>query len=132
MADGFLFNGYYFGWPGEEGTQGMVAQVSDDPPVLNWIFADKETGLLRHGSRVEAAEHTYGTWSWTADEQWLTLGGGQRFVAVENHDGSWTVHYDAEGTLDQRLDVRQVLDIQLHRELQLGVSSSYVRADDGE
>jgi len=110
----------------------MVAQVSDDPPVLNWIFADKETGLLRHGSRAEAAEHTYGTWSWTADEEWLTLGGGQRFVAVENHDGSWTVHYDADGTLDQRLDVRQVLDIQLHRELQLGVSSSYVRADGGD
>ncbi|KAJ1328079.1 hypothetical protein MN608_07415 [Microdochium nivale] len=128
-VSGYPFNGYYFGWPAEEGVQGMVSQVSEDPPLLNWIFADKETGLIRHGSRTEAEAHVVGTWSWTEDEEWLTLGGGQKFVAVENRDGLWTAHFDRNGDLDDTLDARQVLDIQLHRELQLGVSSKYVRAD---
>ncbi|KAI0113478.1 hypothetical protein F4814DRAFT_347705 [Daldinia grandis] len=127
-VEGYLFNGFYFGYPGPENHQGLVAPIADDPPMLNWIYADKETGLLRHGSRSETVGHVVGPWSWTEDEEWLTLENGQNFVAVENDEGSWNIHYDKEGNLDEILD-RDVVDINLHRELQLGVSSRYTKGD---
>lgn len=108
----------------------MVAPIQDDPPLLNWIFADKDTGLLRHGTRTDSAGHVVGSWSWTEDEEYLTLEDEKSsFVAVENEDGAWTVHYDKNGDLEDVLtNARQIVDIELHRELQLGVSSRYTRA----
>ena len=107
--------------------------MAGDTPMLKWIYADKETGLLRHGSRSETMGHVIGPWSWTEDEEYLTLEGERgRFVAVENPDGAWTVHYDRAGAgeLEDALpDALQIVDIELHRELQLGVSSSYTRGD---
>ncbi|KAI5859284.1 hypothetical protein GGS23DRAFT_327832 [Durotheca rogersii] len=125
-VEGYPFNGFYFAYPGPEQHQGLVAPIADDPPMLNWIYVDKDTGLLRHGSRSETTEHIIGPWSWTEDEEWLILQGTQRFIAVENDDGKWTVHYDRNGNLDEILDCDMV-DIELHRELQLGVSSRYTR-----
>ncbi|KAI1407738.1 hypothetical protein F5Y13DRAFT_174229 [Hypoxylon sp. FL1857] len=127
-VEGYPFNGFYFGYPGPENHQGLVAPIADDPPMLNWIYADKDTGLLRHGSRSETVGHIIGPWSWTEDEEWLTLEGEQCFVAVENDEGTWNVHYDKNGGLDEVLD-RDVVDIDLHRDLQLGVSSRYTRGD---
>ncbi|KAL7621814.1 hypothetical protein AAE478_007314 [Parahypoxylon ruwenzoriense] len=127
-VEGYLFNGYYFGYPGPEQYQGLVAPIADDPPMLNWIYADKDTGLLRHGSRSDTIGHIIGPWSWTDDEEWITLQNEQCFVAVENDNGTWTVHYDKGKNLDEVLD-RHVVDIKLHRDLQLGVSSRYTRGD---
>ena len=133
IEGGFRFNGYYFGYPCPEGHQGLVAPMAGDTPMLKWIYADKETGLLRHGSRSETMGHVIGPWSWTEDEEYLTLEGERgRFVAVENPDGAWTVHYDRAGAgeLEDALpDALQIVDIELHRELQLGVSSRYTRGD---
>ncbi|RYP22752.1 hypothetical protein DL767_008979 [Monosporascus sp. MG133] len=124
-VEGYRFNGYYFGYPGPEQYQGLVAPIADDPPMLNWIFADKDTGLLRHGSRSDSMGHIIGPWSWTEDEEYLTLEGEKsNFVAVENEDGAWTVHYDKKGDLEDVLtEARQIVDIELHRELQLGTPS---------
>ncbi|RYP75027.1 hypothetical protein DL771_002675 [Monosporascus sp. 5C6A] len=124
-VEGYRFNGYYFGYPGPEQHQGLVAPIADDPPMLNWIFADKDTGLLRHGSRSDSMGHIIGPWSWTEDEEYLTLEGEKsNFVAVENEDGAWTAHYDKKGDLEDVLtEARQIVDIELHRELQLGTPS---------
>ena len=104
--------------------------------MLKWIYADQETGLLRHGSRTETTGHIIGPWSWTEDEEYLTLEGDRAgFVAVQNADGSWTVHYERAAAAGGRdledvlPDSRQIVDIELHRELQLGVSSRYTRGD---
>ncbi|RYO88474.1 hypothetical protein DL766_004742 [Monosporascus sp. MC13-8B] len=131
-VEGYRFNGYYFGYPGPEQHQGLVAPIADDPPMLNWIFADRDTGLLRHGSRSDSTGHIIGPWSWTEDEEYLTLEGEKsNFVAVENEDGAWTVHYDTKGDLEDVLtEARQIVDIELHRELQLGVSTSISMQED--
>ncbi|KAI1073734.1 hypothetical protein F5B20DRAFT_496047 [Whalleya microplaca] len=127
-VEGYPFNGFYFGYPGPEQHQGLVAPIADDPPMLNWIYADKENGLLRHGPRSATVGHTIGPWSWTEDEEWLTLEGEQYFVAIENEDGKWIIHYDKNGDLDEVLDC-DVVDINLHRELQLGVNSRMTKGD---
>lgn len=128
-VSGYRFNGFYFQYPGPENHQGLVSMASDDPPALHWIYADSSDGALRHGSRSTTAGHTIGPWSWSEDEEYLVLQeSAQCFVAVEQADGSgWTLHYDERGDLDQALaPARGMVDVLLHRELQLGVSSKLV------
>ncbi|KAI1309207.1 hypothetical protein F5Y03DRAFT_74748 [Xylaria venustula] len=124
---GFRFNGFYFGYPCPEEHQGLVAPIDADPPMLNWIYADKDTGLLHHGGRKDTVGHIIGPWSWTEDEEYLILEGEQYFVAVQNDDNSWCVYYDKNGDLDEVMAPRDVVEIELHRELQLGVSSRMTR-----
>ncbi|KAI0477541.1 hypothetical protein GGR56DRAFT_673911 [Xylariaceae sp. FL0804] len=126
---GYRFNGFYFGYPCPEEHQGLVSPIADDPPMLHWVFVDKDTGLLRHGSRKDTLEHLVGPWSWTEDEEYLTLEKEQYFVAVQGEDGTWCVHYDKEDDLEEKLNPRDIVDIQLHRELQLGVSSRMTKGD---
>lgn len=81
---GHKFNGYYFKYPSEQGYQGMVSTISDDPPMLNWLFVDKDTGAIRYGSRKDSEGHVIGPWGWSEDEQYLVIDGDDwRFIAVE-------------------------------------------------
>lgn len=62
----------------------MVSTISDDPPMLNWIFVDKDSGAIRYGSRKDSEGHVIGPWGWTEDEQFLIIDGDDwRFMAVE-------------------------------------------------
>lgn len=81
---GHKFNGYYFKYPSEQGYQGMVSTISDDPPMLNWMYVDKDTGAVRYGSRKDTIGHVVGPWGWSEDEQLLTMDEDDwRFIAVE-------------------------------------------------
>lgn len=81
---GYKFNGYYFKYPSEQGYQGMVSTISDDPPMLNWMYVDKDTGAVRYGSRKDTIGHVIGPWGWNDDESLLTFDGEDwRFIAVE-------------------------------------------------
>ena len=102
---GHKFTGYYFTYPSgaQERQQqqqkphlGLVSTVADDPPMLNWIFVDKDSGVVRHGGRQDTlGGHTTGPWYWSDDEQWLTLGGDAgRFVAVQLEGKKWAVAWD--------------------------------------
>lgn len=101
-APGHKFTGYYFTYPSEEKHLGLVSLISDDPPMLNWIFIDKDTGALRHGSRTDTMGHVVGPWYWSDDEQWLTLRGeGWNFIAVEEEEtGKWQLCYAPVGDRD--------------------------------
>lgn len=106
--------------------------ASDDPPALHWIYADKDTGQLRHGARAETAGHIIGPFNWSEDEEWLVLEATPYFYAVQAKNGSWTLYHDKSKTLKERLAPLQVLDVTLHRDLQLGVSSRMVGGKDGK
>lgn len=81
---GHKFNGYYFKYPNEQGYQGMVSTIQDDPPMLNWLYVDKDTGAVRYGSRKDTTGHIIGPWGWSEDEQLLTMDDDDwRFIAVE-------------------------------------------------
>lgn len=81
---GHKFNGYYFKYPSDQGYQGMVSTISDDPPMLNWLYVDKATGAVRYGSRKDTVGHVVGPWGWSEDEQFLVIDGDDwRFIAVE-------------------------------------------------
>jgi hypothetical protein len=81
---GHKFNGYYFKYPSEQGYQGLVSTIQDDPPMLNWLYVDKDTGMIKYGSRKDTTGHVVGPWGWSEDEQFLTFDEDDwRFIAVE-------------------------------------------------
>ncbi|KAH6645181.1 hypothetical protein BKA67DRAFT_130292 [Truncatella angustata] len=128
-VSGFKFNGFYFPYPSDEKHQGLVSMAAADPPTLHWIYAQKETGELRHGSRSDTAGHIIGPFNWSEDEEWLVLEECPYFLAVEGTDGAWSIYHDKTKMLKQKLAPLKVLDISLHRDLQLGVSSTMVGGD---
>ena len=100
---------------------GLVSQVQDDPPLLNWIYVKEENGELRYGNRSESRSEVVGPWDWTDDEIGLTLFKEEGFVAVEPETpGSpWEVYFEVEeGWVKEKLGgKRTVLPISLERRL---------------
>jgi hypothetical protein len=169
---GHKFTGYYFTYPSEAQQLGLVSTIADDPPMLNWIFVDKDSGMVRHGGRQDTlGGHTVGPWYWSDDEQWLTLEGDpSRFVAVQLENKKWAVAWDRDGSFGEggggeegggggeeggeteheteaeqgetagqdgntttRRRVRRPkwVPIMLHRKMQLGMESRYVKGSNG-
>jgi hypothetical protein len=133
---GHKFTGYYFTYPGEEGHRGIVSTISDDPPMLNWIFVSAETRAVRYGGRKDSVGHVIGPWSWTEDEKFLILeGDGDGFIVVweegEDGGGRWGVYWDPDGALRERMPEDSCIEIMLRRRMLLGMESRYVKSDDG-
>ncbi|OIW32542.1 hypothetical protein CONLIGDRAFT_678932 [Coniochaeta ligniaria NRRL 30616] len=154
------FQGWYFQYPSEAGHLGMVSFVSDDPPALNWIYVDKDSHMVRHGSRQETIGHVIGPWGWSSDEQWLTLeGDDSKFVAVEQENKKWCIFYDRDGRIQNGGDGEdgeedtledeeeggegkpakrtkekpnvEWLPVKLRRRMMLGMESRYVKGANG-
>ncbi|KAF2404881.1 hypothetical protein EJ06DRAFT_501714 [Trichodelitschia bisporula] len=95
------FTGFYIQYPDDARSPpelGLVSTISNDPPMLNWIYVDKKTLELRHGNRSTSIEHIVGPWDWSKDERDVILEGFDGFVVVEEEereDGlKWAVYYD--------------------------------------
>lgn len=92
------FSGFYLMYPDDDRNprqRGLVSTISLDPPMLNWIYADKNTSELKFGNRSASIEHIVGAWDWTEDEVGMTLEDWEGFVAVEEADG-WALYYDID------------------------------------
>lgn len=107
---------FYISYPEPEHTKhlkrglGLVAPVPSDPPMLNWIYADKETHELKYGNRSQSVDHVVGPWDWRDEETVVTLEGKRGFVAVEEDEGVWGVYFDRhrDGLVSRGLDRRRV------------------------
>lgn len=86
---------------------GLVSQVQDDPPLLNWIYVHKDTMEVRYGNRSDSREHYVGPWDWTEVEddeelepgeepnKGVTFEGWEGFTAVEDPESKeWQVYFD--------------------------------------
>ncbi|OAA64366.1 hypothetical protein SPI_03013 [Niveomyces insectorum RCEF 264] len=138
-AEGHKFKGFYFTYPTEKAFLGLVSTIADDPPMLNWIFLDKDTSMMKHAGRKDTIGHLVGPWGWSDDEKWLTFRGSEAgFVAVRDPDSNkWNIGLLREGeeiaTGHQEVVKRQrqrQVTIMLRRRMELGLDSQYVR--DGE
>ncbi|KAI9739461.1 MAG: hypothetical protein M1818_005149 [Claussenomyces sp. TS43310] len=135
---GHPFTGYYFRRPDDVQCEGLVSTVSVDPPMLNWIYVNRDTLQLEYGTKTQSQGHIVGSWGWSANERYLALEDEQRFVVV-HENGEWSLYYDEIGDLTGLPDSPQILDVQLQRRListdpvpeAPGVSSSYVRGGNG-
>ena len=91
---------------------GLPTYVQDNPPLLNWIYADNETYELRYGNRSQSVEQLVEPWDWCKNEKFISLAGKQNsFIAVEEEEGEWALHYDRDGDeLARVLEEQGLLD----------------------
>ncbi|KAB8259108.1 VPS28-domain-containing protein [Aspergillus pseudonomiae] len=108
---------FYIEYPELEETKhlkrglGLVTTISDNPPMLGWIYVDKDTHELKYGNRTASVEHVVGPWDWTEDETTITLEESPDFYAVQEEDGDWAVYFDRDGDeLEYVLEEQDKLD----------------------
>ncbi|KAI1439221.1 hypothetical protein GGR50DRAFT_690569 [Xylaria sp. CBS 124048] len=112
---GHPFAGYYLPYP-DSSASGLVSTISDEPPVMNWIYVDRWTFELKFGNRAWADDNWAFPWDCTRQDRRLTFGGWEGFLAVKEGD-FWGLYFDID---DDRLkgkveDGTPVLEIELLR-----------------
>ncbi|KAI8965356.1 hypothetical protein F5Y11DRAFT_344516 [Daldinia sp. FL1419] len=113
---GHPFAGYYLPYP-DKTYEGLVSTISDDPPMLNWIYVDKDTYEVKYGVRADAQAHITGPFDCTRQDRRMTLEGWEGFVAVEEFPGTWALYFDRD---DDGLTTKvpmgtRVLEVELTR-----------------
>ena len=130
------FEGFFIEYPDEDRPKpapiGLVSKVADNPPLLNWIYIDKDTSEIRHGNRTVSRPHRVGHWGWSNDDEadynddedpgGVDFDGDEKFVAVEpgkgDAEGRWEVWWDEhDNHLQDRSEIkgRKVFGISLER-----------------
>jgi hypothetical protein len=58
------FTGVYHNHPllAPNNMCGLVTTISEDPPLLRWVFVDVKTFEVRYGSRTDSEGHIIGPW----------------------------------------------------------------------
>lgn len=112
---------FFIAYPDDENKpgDGLVSTISDDPPILNWIYADKDTLELKYGNRTQSLPHIVGHWDCTEDESGVLLKNKELWAAVEEEEGVWGLYYDKnEDALQGIVDAdKTVIEISLDRDL---------------
>lgn len=123
IREAHKFAGYYFSYPADEPLLGLVSTIADDPPMLNWIYFDRDSGRMQHAGRKDTIGHRVGPWGWTEDDRWLTYDGlATGFVAVEDEaTKTWEIF------LDRDEQIAEGVPILIRRRLEFGMESRYVR-----
>ncbi|KAF2124452.1 hypothetical protein P153DRAFT_302168 [Dothidotthia symphoricarpi CBS 119687] len=130
------FAGFYIQYPDEDRSppqRGLVSTISDDPPMLNWLYCDRATYELRYGNRTTSITHIVGEWDWTEDESNLILDGWEGFVAIDEWDGAdtdpttpwgreglrWALYFDKDDNgLKGKHKGRDMFEVMLQRKMQ--------------
>lgn len=116
LSEGHLFAGYYLPYP-DSTYEGLVSTISDDPPMLNWIYVDKNTHEVKYGERSAAQQHLTGPFDCTRQDRRLTLEGWEGFAAVEELPGIWALYFDRDddGLVTKVPLGTRVLEVELDR-----------------
>ncbi|CAM1503159.1 Fc.00g079350.m01.CDS01 [Cosmosporella sp. VM-42] len=118
VRNGYPFSGYFLPFP-DKAYEGLVSTISDDPPMLNWIYVDKDTYEVKYGVRAEAEakENFTGPFDCTKQDRRMTLEGWEGFAAVEELPGVWALYYDREDDgLKSKVPLgTRVLEVELTR-----------------
>ncbi|KAI0827801.1 hypothetical protein F5Y06DRAFT_291072 [Hypoxylon sp. FL0890] len=115
-GSGHPFAGYYLPYP-DKPYEGLVSTISDDPPMLNWIYVDKDTYEVKYGVRAEAQPHITGPFDCTRQDRRMTLEGWEGFAAVEEYPGIWALYFDRDddGLVTKVPMGTRVLEVELTR-----------------
>jgi len=116
------FTGFYVAYPDNDRpyTRGLVSTISRDPPVLNWVYVDKDTLECKYASRSGSIAHHVGSFDWTTEENEgsnITLDEYEGFVAVDEGEGKgWALYFDMnDDGLKKHKKGRAVVEVSLVR-----------------
>jgi hypothetical protein len=114
------FAGYFLPYP-DTTYEGLVSTITDEAPIMNWIYIDRNTYEVRYGVRVDAQPNLTGPFDCTRQDRRLTFDKWEGFVAVKIEEGEdvgkWKLYFDVD---DDRLKGklgkgRTVLEVELCR-----------------
>lgn len=120
------FTGFYIAYPDDNRgyTRGLVSTISVDPPMLNWIYVDKDTCEVKYASRSGSIAHHVGDFDWTTEDNedsCITLDGWEGFVALEETEGQWALYFDWDDDgLKSRKQGRKAMEVHLQRRVITG------------
>jgi len=115
------FTGFYLNYPDDERemTRGLVSTISKDPPILNWLYVDKDTLEVKYANRSGSRAHLVGDWDWTEEQgpnSNLTFDGWEGFVVLEEAKGKWALYFDVnDDGLKSKKGDRKSLEVSLNR-----------------
>jgi len=130
------FAGFYIAYPDEDRSppeRGLVTTISDDPPMLNWTYCDRNTHEIKYSNRSGSIMHHIGVWDWTEDESHLSFDGWEGFMAIDEWDGAdeanatpwgreglrWAVYFDKDANgLKGKKGSKDMYGIRLERRIQ--------------
>ncbi|KAI0521901.1 hypothetical protein F5B22DRAFT_509351 [Xylaria bambusicola] len=92
---GHPFAGYYLPYPDSKAS-GLVSTISDEPPVMNWIYVDRWSYELKFGNRSWADDNFPIPWDCSRQDRRLTFGGWEGFLAVKEGN-FWGLYFDVDG-----------------------------------
>jgi len=115
------FTGFFLQYPDEHRVppvRGLVSTIQPEPPMLNWVYVDKDTYELKYLNRSGSIEHIVGEWDWTDESQdsRLTFDGWEPFVAIEEKEG-WALYVDYEDNGLKGRKKSKSLECQLSRRI---------------
>ncbi|KAF9871827.1 hypothetical protein CkaCkLH20_10761 [Colletotrichum karsti] len=93
-AFGHPFTGYYLPYPERE-YAGLVSTICEEPPIMNWIYVDRETYEVKFGTRPYAQPNYTGPFDCTRQDKRLTFAGWEGFFVVKTGD-FWALYFDIE------------------------------------
>ncbi|KAK3940880.1 hypothetical protein QBC46DRAFT_287269 [Diplogelasinospora grovesii] len=92
---GHPFAGYYLAYPDTK-YSGLVSTITDEAPIMNWIYVHRDTYEVKFGNRQFAEGNLTGPYDCTRQDRRLTLGGWEGFVVVREESGFWALYFDLE------------------------------------
>jgi hypothetical protein len=72
---------------------GLISSIADEPPIMNWIYVDRDTFEVKFGTRPYAESNLNGPFDCTRQDRRLTFGGWEGFVVVKEGD-FWALYFD--------------------------------------
>jgi hypothetical protein len=93
-AFGHLFTGYFLSFPDTK-YDGLVSTICNEPPIMNWIYVDRDSYDVKFGTRPYAEPNYTGPFDCTRQDRRLTFGGWEGFLAVKEGD-FWALYFDLE------------------------------------
>ncbi|KAL7622859.1 hypothetical protein AAE478_006538 [Parahypoxylon ruwenzoriense] len=112
---GHPFAGYFLQYP-DTNHSGLVSTICDDPPIMNWIYIDRNTHEVKFGTRSQAQPNLPFPFDCSRQDRRLTFGGWEGFFAVKEGD-FWALYFDVDqDTLKSKVkDTTPVIEIELLR-----------------
>lgn len=120
------FTGFYVAYPDDQRsyTRGLVSTISVDPPMLNWIYIDKDTFECKYASRSGSIMHHVGDFDWTTEDNedsMVTFDKFEGFVAMEEEEGKWALYFDHDDDgLKSKKKGRRTVEVHLQRRVLTG------------
>ncbi|KAI1455332.1 hypothetical protein F4805DRAFT_476859 [Annulohypoxylon moriforme] len=91
---GHPFTGYFLAYPDAK-YSGLVSTICDEPPIMNWIYIDRNTYELKFGTRPWAQPNWPGPFDCSRQDRRLTFAGWEGFFAVKDGD-FWALYFDVD------------------------------------